>query len=113
MKRLLARALPHLTIILSLMTLVFFAVDGFNPVMAFMANTISKHIFAVLAVCAIATSVMLIARRWREDDRRARRLARKRAAEDALSAEEPAYVPAANPSNDAKAPNHTPSDTDE
>ena len=77
MKRLIARALPHLTIILSLMTLVFFAVDGFNLVMAFMASELSKHIFAVLAVCAIATSVMLIARQWREDDRRARRAGRR------------------------------------
>ena len=83
MKRLIARALPHLTIILSLMTLVFFSVDGFNPVMAFMASELSKRIFAVLAVCAIATSVMLIARFWREDDRRERKLARKRAAEEA------------------------------
>ncbi|HRX58836.1 MAG TPA: hypothetical protein P5075_08695 [Eubacteriales bacterium] len=90
MKRLIARALPHLTIILSLMTLVFFSVDGFNPVMAFMASELSKRIFAVLAVCAIATSVMLIARFWREDDRRERKLARKRAAEEALAAEQAA-----------------------
>ncbi|NLI53395.1 MAG: hypothetical protein GX417_03630 [Clostridiales bacterium] len=76
MKRLIARALPHLTIILSLMTLVFFSVDGFNPVMAFMASELSKHIFAVLAVCSIVTSVMLIARFWKEDDRRARKAAR-------------------------------------
>ncbi len=77
MKRLIVRALPHLTIILSLMTLVFFAVDGFNPVMAFMASELSKRIFAVLAVCSIATSVMLIARFWKEDDRRNRKAARQ------------------------------------
>jgi hypothetical protein len=77
MKRWIARALPHLTIILSLMTLVFFVVDGFNSVMAFMANDISKAIFAVLAVCSITTSVMLISRQWKEDDRRARKAARQ------------------------------------
>lgn len=77
MKRLIVRVLPHLTIILSLMTLVFFAVDGFNPVMAFMASELSKRIFAVLAVCSIATSVMLIARFWKEDDRRNRKAARQ------------------------------------
>ena len=86
MKRLIARGLPHLTIILSLMTLVLFAVDGFNAVMGFMANEISKHIFAVLAVCSIASSVMLIARFWKEDDRRAKRAAKKQAAEEAARA---------------------------
>ena len=73
MKRLIARALPHLTIILSVMTLVFFVVDGFNAVMAFMASELSKRIFAVLAVCSISTSVMLISRQWKEDDRKARK----------------------------------------
>jgi len=81
MKRLIARALPHLTIILSVMTLVFFAVDGFNAVMAFMASELSKRIFAVLAVCSITTSVMLISRQWKEDDRRAKKAARR---QDAL-----------------------------
>ena len=77
MKRMLSRALPHLTIILSVMTLVFFIVDGFNAVMAFMASDLSKDIFAVLAVCSISTSVMLIARQWKEDDRKARKAARQ------------------------------------
>jgi len=77
MKRLIARALPHLTIVLSLMTLVLFSVDSFNLVMAFMASELSKHIFAVLAVCAFSTSVLLIARQWREDDRRARRASKR------------------------------------
>lgn len=77
MKRLIARALPHLTIVLSLMTLVFFSVDGFNPVMAFMASELSKHIFAGLAVCALITSILLVAHQWREDDRRARRASKR------------------------------------
>lgn len=83
MKRLLSRALPHLTIILSLMTLVFFAVDGFNPVMAFMANELSKSIFAVLAICAILSSIMLIARNWKEDDRKARKAERQQETDQA------------------------------
>ena len=82
MKRWIARALPHLTIILSVMTLVFFVVDGFNAVMAFMASELSKRIFAVLAVCSIATSVMLISRQWKEDDRKARKAARRQEAVD-------------------------------
>jgi hypothetical protein len=76
MKRILSRALPHLTIILAVMTLVFYVVDGFNAVMAFMASDLSKQIFAVLAVCAIISSVMLISRQWKEDDRKARKAAR-------------------------------------
>ncbi len=91
MKRFLSRTLPHLTIILSLMTLVFFSVDGFNSVMAFMANDISKHIFAVLAVCSIATSVMLIARQWKEDDRRAKKAARRQEADEAAAAQKREY----------------------
>jgi hypothetical protein len=91
MKRILSRALPHLTIILSLMTLVFFSVDGFNEVMGFMANEISKHIFAVLAVCAIFTSVMLIARQWKEDDRKARKAARQQEAAQAVAAHKRDY----------------------
>jgi len=91
MKRWISRALPHLTIILSVMTLVFFTVDGFNSVMAFMASDLSKHIFAVLAVCAIASSVMLIARQWKEDDRRARKAARHQDALDATIAQKSEY----------------------
>ena len=76
MKRILSRALPHLTIILGLMTLVFYVVDGFNAVMAFMASDLSKQVFMVLAVSAIISSVMLIARQWKEDDRKAKKAAR-------------------------------------
>jgi ABC-type bacteriocin/lantibiotic exporter with double-glycine peptidase domain len=77
MKRVLARVLPHLTIILGVMTLVFYVVDGFNAVMAFMASELSKQVFLVLAVCAIISSIMLIARQWKEDDRKARKAARQ------------------------------------
>ena len=91
MKRILSRALPHLTIILSVMTLVFFIVDGFNAVMAFMASDLSKDIFAVLAVCSISTSVMLIARQWKEDDRKARKAARQQEAQDAIAAHKRDY----------------------
>ena len=82
MKRILARALPHLTIILGVMTLVFYVVDGFNAVMAFMASDLSKQVFMVLAVCAIISSIMLISRQWKEDDRKARKAARRQEAVD-------------------------------
>ena len=76
MKRVLSRVLPHLTIILGVMTLVFYVVDGFNAVMAFMASELSKQVFMVLAVCGIITSIMLISRQWKEEDRKARKAAR-------------------------------------
>lgn len=76
MKRMLSRALPHLTIILGVMTLVFYVVDGFNAVMAFMASELSKQVFLALAVCAIISSIMLISRQWKEDDRKARKAAK-------------------------------------
>ena len=91
MKRILSRVLPHLTIILGVMTLVFYVVDGFNAVMAFMASELSKRIFAVLAVCSIATSVMLISRQWKEDDRKARKVARQQEAQEAVAAHKHDY----------------------
>lgn len=87
MKRVLARALPHLTIILGLMTLVFYVVDGFNAVMAFMASELSKQVFMVLAVCAIISSIMLISRQWKEDDRKARKAARQQEAAQIAAAD--------------------------
>lgn len=82
MKRVLSRVLPHLTIILGVMTLVFYVVDGFNAVMAFMASELSKQVFMVLAVCGIITSIMLISRQWKEEDRKARKAARRRGESD-------------------------------
>ena len=89
MKRLLSRILPHLTIILGVMTLVFYVVDGFNAVMAFMASDLSKQVFMVLAVCATISSIMLISRQWKEDDRKARKAARRREAEEKIEQAEP------------------------
>lgn len=77
MKRILSRVLPHLTIILGVMTLVFYVVDGFNAVMAFMASDLSKQVFMVLAVSAIISSIMLISRQWKEDDRKAKKAAKR------------------------------------
>ena len=89
MKRILSRALPHLTIILGVMTLVFYVVDGFNAVMAFMASDLSKQVFMVLAICAIISSIMLIARQWKEDDRKAKKAARRKETEDIVEQAEP------------------------
>lgn len=69
--------IPHLTIVLSAMTLTFFIIDKFNEYMAFMTSELSKAIFAALAVCAAITSIYLIGDNFREDDRRERRRLKK------------------------------------
>ena len=71
MKKLL-RAVPHLTIVLGLMTLTFFCIDRVNRAMAFMTSELSKWVFAGLALLSIISSVSLIAAYWREDARKAR-----------------------------------------
>lgn len=64
------KIIPHITIILSLMTIAFFIIDKFNEIMAFMTSEMSKWLFAVLALCAIITSVCLIRSNLQEEERR-------------------------------------------
>ena len=78
MKRLLARFFPHAVIVLSLMTLTFFGIDRFNPIMAFMTSELSKWVFALLAVAGLVTAILLIGMQWNEDDRKARRTLKQR-----------------------------------
>ena len=86
MKRFFSRILPHAVIVLSLMTLTFFGIDRFNPIMAFMTSELSKWVFALLAVTGFATAVLLIGMQWSEDDRKARRTLKQKAH---ASADEP------------------------
>lgn len=65
----LKKLIPHITIILALMTLTFFVIDRFNSFMDFMTSEMSKWVFAALAVFAIVSAVRLIAADWREDER--------------------------------------------
>jgi len=78
MKKAITRILPHLTIVFSLMTLTFFAIDRVNAAMAFMSSEQSKWVFAALAVLACPSAILLIAFQWREDVRVARREAKRR-----------------------------------
>ncbi len=65
----LKKLIPHITIVLALMTLTFFVIDRFNSFMDFMTSEMSKWVFAALAAFAIASAVRLIAADWREDER--------------------------------------------
>ena len=77
--RFLKRALPHLTLVLGLMTLTFFAIDRVNAGMAFMTSELSKWVFAALALCAILTSVCLVGSNWRDEARALRKRHKTRA----------------------------------
>ena len=90
MKRFLSRILPHAVIVLSLMTLTFFGIDRFNPIMAFMTSELSKWVFALLAVTGFATAVLLIGMQWNEDDRKARRALKQKAQTSAVESTESA-----------------------
>ncbi len=57
----LARVLPHLTIILSGMLLVFFVLDQFNPAMGYLDNPAERVLLIVLAVTSIINAVLLVA----------------------------------------------------
>lgn len=81
------RLLPHFTIILSAMCLVFFVLDRFNGSMRFMMNDITKWIVAVLSVSAIATSVLCIGGYLRADEEQAR-LKKQHALKDRQSSSE-------------------------
>ena len=54
----------HLTVILSVMFLVFLILDEFNPMMAFVDNSISRGLLAALCVCGAAQSVL----HWQASD---------------------------------------------
>jgi len=89
MKRFFTRILPHAVIVLSLMTLTFFGIDRFNPIMAFMTSELSKWVFALLAVTGFATAVLLIGMQWSEDDRKARRALKQKTPTAPAEREEP------------------------
>jgi uncharacterized integral membrane protein len=76
--KLLKKLLPHVTIVLSLMTLTFFVINQFNTMMGFMTSRISQWVFALLALAALLTAARLIASDLREARRRRERLARQR-----------------------------------
>lgn len=76
------KILPHISIVLSFMTLTLFVIDRFNEYMAFMTSEISKWLFAALAVSAIITSILLIRENFREEDRIATMIARRKKREE-------------------------------
>ena len=62
-----AKALPHVAIILSGMLIVFFVIDRFNSAMGFLDNDAAKILLFVLSMTSIVNSIMLIAYQRRLD----------------------------------------------
>jgi hypothetical protein len=62
-----AKAMPHISIILSGMLIVFFIIDRFNSAMGFLDNDGAKILILLLGVTSIINSIMLIAHQRRLD----------------------------------------------
>lgn len=54
-------ALPHATLILSLMMLVFFVIDRFNEAMAFLNNNLTKWLLFAFCLLVLVLSLAVIA----------------------------------------------------
>ena len=52
--------LPHVTLVLALMMLTFFAIDCVNPYMAFLNNGITKVLLAVFSLFSLILSLFAI-----------------------------------------------------
>ena len=76
------RAVPHITLVLSLMTITFFVIDRVNTGMAFMTSELSKWVFFALALFALVGSLTLIGYFWRDEARAARKRSRRDRDED-------------------------------
>lgn len=62
-----AKTMPHISIILAGMLIVFFVIDRFNSAMGFLDNDGAKLLLFVLSVTSIINSVLLITYQRRRD----------------------------------------------
>ena len=76
------KLLPHATIIVSAMYLVFFVIDRFNEPMAFVNNRMTKALLLVMCVISTINAVALIQSDREKERRRQNKLKKKKAAED-------------------------------
>ena len=54
------KVFPHISIILSLMLMVFFVIDRFNEAMAFINNNITKWLLCVFCIVSFIVSLMCL-----------------------------------------------------
>ncbi len=69
------KILPHVTMILAMMFLLFVVLDAYNPMMEFLNNDISKGLLIALCVSALGSGILL----WRSNRRHAAMQARRHA----------------------------------
>ncbi|MGB8452148.1 MAG: hypothetical protein WCD89_07420 [Anaerocolumna sp.] len=65
--------LPHIIIILSGIFIVFLILDGYNPTMNFVNNTVSIKLFWVFLILSILNSILVIVsnrKGWREKNKK-------------------------------------------
>ena len=74
----LRKLLPHITIVMCLMYVVFFCIDRVNSAMAFIDNEITKWLLLALCLISIVEALWLIADERRKARRRQERLAAKK-----------------------------------
>ena len=72
----LRKILPHVTIVMCNMYIVFYLIDRVNSAMAFINNGITKALLLVMCIISIVNSLYLI----RDERRRINALKRRRAA---------------------------------
>ena len=58
--KLLEKILPHFIYILSIMFIVFFILDKFNPLMQFVNNNISSYLLLIFCIISLVFSIISI-----------------------------------------------------
>lgn len=109
MKQKLLKIVPHVTIVISGMLIVFFAIDRVNKAMGFMTNEFHRVITFILALLSVGQSIAIIAfqrKRERQIEARRRQEAQKRrAAQQTRRAAAPAAVRPPRAETQAARPN--------
>ena len=75
------KLLPHATIIISAMYMVFFVIDRFNEPMAFVNNRMTKALLLVMCVISTVNAVALIQSDRENERKRQKKLKKKKDAE--------------------------------
>ena len=91
MKRIL-KVLPHATIVMAGMMIVFFLIDRVNTPMGFMTNEFHKWLSFLLALSCVGYSLLIIAYQRRRERREQSEAARRARAAQSRTAQRPASV---------------------
>jgi hypothetical protein len=66
--RLLLRAIPHVSIVISGMLIVFFCIDRVNDAMGFMESDVTKVLILIVSIASIITAALAMVYRARCED---------------------------------------------